>query len=329
MNNFRIKDIRKGGKNAIEFVKKYPVVVSAGTLAMSTGNLVTNLSRKKSDRKYQDKQLDAMNRLTNALTEVDKTLKNPIKPNLQKPEQKKKSIFSPFNKFFSDSNKMIKFRQKDFSISSDTIKGAQIGAGIGSFGSIMLPKSLKNNIKVPFLKNRSDLIDKTRYNNLNPIEKKLGLVAAGTLIGASLGALVGLIKEGSNYISRKRSGSDRLMENLVSILKKSSFNEGKDFTRDPKIANDLRTKVCIVITKVSGDLKLLINTISDQKLKRLTDEIIENLPNFSVINNKVSDRFNEITISSISDGSADAGLIAGICDRFIHSGYPVYLVEVG
>ena len=56
---------------------------------------------------------------------------------------------------------------------------------------------------------------------------------------------------------------------------------------------------------------------------------MKRLPNTSATTEKVSDKFNDILITSISDSSADVGLIVGVIEKFIHSGYPVYLVEVG
>ena len=119
------------------------------------------------------------------------------------------------------------------------------------------------------------------------------------------------------------------MQTLVLVLKKDGLVEGKDFTRDPKIANNLKTKVCLAITRNSGDLRLLINTVSDQKLKTITDEVTKRIPNVSAITKNISDKFNEISVTCISDSTTDAGLLAGIAEKFIHSGYPVYLVEVG
>lgn len=208
---------------------------------------------------------------------------------------------------------MVKFRQKNFSILSSAIKGATIGTTIGS-----LAAGLSNFIPV-FRKGGEE-----SENKLN----RLAIVGTGTVIGAGLGTLAGLISEGDKFISRKNVDA-RLMETVRENLLKSGLKEGVHFTRDPKTATDIRTKVCIVITKYSGELRLLINTVADSKLKNLVSDITKNLPNTSVINKSASDKYNEITLSSISDSSANAGLITGIAERFIHTGYPVYLVEVG
>lgn len=190
---------------------------------------------------------------------------------------------------------------------SDTIKGASIGAGLGTLVLPFLPKEAAS--KDNFINN----------------SKSVGI---STLVGAALGAVIGLIRDGEQLIKRSRV-DNRLMSFVVDGLRGQGFKEGSDFTRDPKKATQLKTKVCIVITKVSGEFSLLVNTISDNKLKNITSELIKNLPNTSTYTENISDKFNDITISSISDSSVTAGLVVGICERFIRSGFPVYLVEVG
>lgn len=328
MKKFRKKDFSEIIKDVKSLVKRSPILpISTLSLGVASTNLALNQKRKKQDEIYQREQLDAMKRLTNSLNKVDKSLeKSPTnKPNTiiitserEKDNGKSGTKFILNRKIFS---KAKKFRKKEFSILSDTISGASIGASIGTLGSVFAPKKIKSNKFVG-----KDI--KNKYNDLKAAERKLAVVGAGTLVGAALGALVGLIKEGDKFISRSNVDK-RLMNTVVENLKKQSFKEGVDFTRDPKIADQLSTKVCIVITKYSGDLRILINTILDKKLDSITNQVIKNIQNTSVINKKASNNYNDITISTISDGSADAGLITGICEQFIHSGYPVYLVEVG
>ena len=69
--------------------------------------------------------------------------------------------------------------------------------------------------------------------------------------------------------------------------------------------------------------------ISDPRLQGLAKDLVKNIPNKSAVNERTSDKFNDITITTISDSSMDAGLITGVAERFIHSGYPIQLVEVG
>ena len=319
MIKFKYKSFSKltevGGK-AKELIHRSPILpFSAGSLVVGSANLAINTQKKSQDTSYQNKQLDAMNKLTDALTKVDDSLKNvPITP---VKKERKRSRLIGFIKGYSEhdntNSRMAIFRRKDFSILSDTIQGASIGATIGSLGSFIVPDKDPKNPK---------------SKTYSPNRRKLSIVGIGTIVGAALGALVGLIKKGDKLISR-RNVDKRLMGTVVENLKKSSFKGGIDFTRDPKVADQLKTKVCIVITKYSGDLRVLINTVADKKLRDLTNRVTKNIPNSSVINTKTSNRFNEITVSTISDGSADAGLVTGICATFIRSGYPVYLVEVG
>lgn len=206
---------------------------------------------------------------------------------------------------------MVKFRQKEFGILGKTIAGASIGASIGGLAN----KLTSNSRSIKF---------KGKDYNLGAV-----LVGGGTIVGAALGALCGVISSADDFISKKVTTDNRLMKHVVGDLKKTGFKEGIDFTRDPKTANSLRTAVCFVITKNSGELRVLINTANDSKLRELTEKTVKNIPNLSAVTKKASDRFNEITITTISDSSADVGLIAGLAEKFIRAKYPVYLIEVG
>ena len=240
---------------------------------------------------------------------------------------------------------MIKFRSKKFSshILSDAWTGAKIGASGGAIASAVLSRmsfgKKKEAVYGKFDKNGKPIgkpikfkekID-IKYNdspNGSKIKDNLLITAGGTIIGAALGALVGTIKDISEGISRSRTVDARLLGDVVKILKKSGLRENLDFTRDPKRANELKTKVCIVISKYSDDLRLLINTVNDAKLKGITGKISKDVPNGSIKNNTTSDKYNEITLSTISSG-ADADLIAEIIKQFVSAKYPVYIVEVG
>lgn len=207
---------------------------------------------------------------------------------------------------------MIEFRQKDFSIFSSTLSGAGTGFGLG-----MMYGKFRNRNSKPGQSNSGREVD----------ENVLGIY--GLIAGAALGALAGVIDEQRTRFNRKTTVDNRLMDTVVENLRKDNFKEGKDFTRDPKIANQLKTKVCICISKVSGDLRILINMVSDPKLQGLAKGLVNNIPNKSAVNERTSDKFNDITITTISDSSMDAGLVTGVAERFIHSGYPIQLVEVG
>lgn len=214
---------------------------------------------------------------------------------------------------------MIKFRQKDFSILSDIKKGAMAGTAAGA--------TIAGGLKTVFRKGKEpDIKLPGKLGNITP---EIVIIGGGTVLGAALGLLAGTVKEISKVVNRNTTVDNRLMQDVVDMLKKSGLKEGRSFTRDPKTANELKTKVCIVVTKVSNDLRLLINTVTDPKLREVTNGIVKHVKNTSMVTEKLSDKFNDITVSTISDSSADAGLITGIAQSFIHAGYPVYLVEVG
>lgn len=200
-----------------------------------------------------------------------------------------------------------KFKRKDFSLKDDMVKGASIGGAAGTL---------------------SGIVSKAAGNSTS-LAGTLVYTATGSIIGAALGALHHIFKKGVDRSNRQATVDARLMNSVVDDLKATGFKEGINFTRDPKTADDLKVRVSIVISKVSGELNLIINMIADDKLKDLTKDMITRLPNTSAVTSKVEDKYNEITITSISDNSANAGLIAGICNYFIRNKYPVYLVEVG
>ena len=209
---------------------------------------------------------------------------------------------------------MIEFRQKDFSLLSSVTTGASLGASAGTVLAGI------NGIS-RFFRKKSAL-------DLSALES-----AGVVLVGAGLGALVGAICSGVDSITKKSNirstVNNRLMNKVVDALKSAGLKEGSDFTRDSKESSRLKTKICISISKVDGELRILVNQVSDPKLKELTKDLVKNLPNYSAVTERQSDRFNDIIITTISDSSADAGLVTGIAERFIHSGYPVYLIEVG
>ena len=206
---------------------------------------------------------------------------------------------------------MIEFRQKDFSIWTSTLAGAGTGFSAGTL--------------IGRFRNRNSKTEEIRSGKVD--ENLFGVY--GLIVGAALGALAGVIDEQRTRFNRKTTVDARLMDTVVENLKKDNFKEGKDFTRDPKIATQLKTKVCICISRVSGDLRILVNMVSDPKLQGLAKDLVNNIPNKSAVNERTSDKFNDITITTISDSSMDAGLVTGVAERFIHSGYPIQLVEVG
>ena len=208
---------------------------------------------------------------------------------------------------------MIEFRQKQFGIVSSVKNRAAIGATVGTLAT-----------KLPIIKNLP--IFKKKDDNW---KTELSIIGGGTIIGAGLGLLVGLTKDISTRVNRATTVDARLMQGVIENLKKDHFKEEIDYTRDPKTANDLKMKVCIVISKNSGNMQLLVNTVADTKLKTVAINMTKNIPNTATVNTKLSDKYNDISISTISDSSANIGLVTGIAEYFIRNKYPVYLVEVG
>lgn len=202
---------------------------------------------------------------------------------------------------------MITFRQKAYSdnVVSGALDGAKYGAGVGTVLAGIL-KTTKSDKKVsPFL-----------------------VVGGSALVGAALGALAGKMKDNDIKKSRVNVGV-RLFESVISNLEKIGFREGYDFTQDPKMANILKTKVCIVVSRSSSGLKLLVNMAEDQKLKEIADKIKNSLGRTVMSTERVNNKFNELSITTLSSNGNDSTFVTRIIESFIRGGYPVYIVEVG
>jgi hypothetical protein len=228
---------------------------------------------------------------------------------------------------------MIKFRAKEFSshIISDTLNGAKIGAATGALSSAVLGHTSLGD-KIPILSKylKTDSNEKNDQMGGGFNRRSLAITGGGLILGAALGALCGAVRDINEKFNRSTTVDNRMMKEIISDLKRKGFREGIDFTRDPKAASELKTKVCIAIYKYSNDLKILINTVNDYKLKTLTDKISKNVPNGAIKTNTTSDKFNEIVVSTISGGKTnDSDLVSEIANSFIKSGYPIYIVEVG
>lgn len=223
---------------------------------------------------------------------------------------------------------MIKFKQKDFSnyIVSDAVKGATIGAAVGSvIGGGAAPEKLP----VKFLPGAKE------YNNLRhgkkdtegKIKQQLAIMGTSVILGAALGALLGTVKEIDKHVSQGNA-DDRLMGSVIKELEKKGYKEGQDFTRDPKQATTF--KVCIVLTRDGANLRLLVNVVKDPKLKQTTDKVIRSLTGKpQVRNNTASNKYNEISISTISNTPSNIKTVTELASGFIKAGYPTYIVEVG
>lgn len=214
---------------------------------------------------------------------------------------------------------MIEFRRKNFSYTDSSLTGGIAGWHLGgALGALSNSDAAAK--MLGFSKGT---------NGYGTGQRALAGAITGVVIGASLGVLAEGIKNIADKFNKKNTLDNRLMKTVIENLEKTGFKEGVQFTRDPKTASERRVKICISIARVNGDLKLLVNTIKDPKLKDISETMISRLPNTSVVRQDMKDKFNEISITSISDSSADSGLITGIAEYFIRNGYPVYLVEVG
>ena len=247
---------------------------------------------------------------------------------------------------------MIKFRQKEFGLGENVLKGALVGSSIGaSVGTISNKLNFKP--KFPLFKekrqevwdkieneeNRRDQMfekngnfDKNRFdafntkiNNLKNIDTAY-LSLGGAIVGASLGALW----TAAEWVTNKFTGKpiiNQCLDLVITNLKKMGFKEGQHFTKDRKIADSLKTKVTIAIVKTNGNLVVLVNSKNDQKLNKVNKDIVRNLPT-ETISQKENDRFNEITITSMSSSNGDSVFISSLAEKFIKAGFPVYLLEV-
>ena len=202
---------------------------------------------------------------------------------------------------------MIKFRQKAYSdnVVGGALNGVKYGAGVGTVLAGIL-KATKNDQKI------------------SPI-----LVVGGSMLaGAALGALAGKVKDDKLQKARTTAGV-RLFDLVLDNLRKIGFKEGQDFTQDPRMANVIKTKVCIVVSRNSSGLKLLINTVDDPDLKEITKRIHGSLGRNTVSSEKINNKYNELTITTMSSNGGDATFVTRIIETFIRNGYPVYIVEVG
>lgn len=329
-----------------------PIGISTAGLGISAANYMTNRKRAKDSNEYQEKQLKAMDRLTSSLNKVDGSLKK-IPAEETQSEKKRFKFFQKNNSHTSDlaykgaiaggtlAGGALPFIPDNFGKkikTEETTYGPIPGKSNTSFENLEVTESNGDS----WTRKRSRSGDKTKietssirfakkgwYNGLNPFYKKALLELGGIAIGATLGALAGMIMDASDYINKKKTVNNRLLKDVVDNLKKIGYREGQNFTRDPKMASLLKTKVCLVISKSSDELKLLINTVNDGKLKTLTGQITKNLPTMSTLNEKVSDRFNEINITTMTSNSGDAVWVTSVAEKFISAGFPVYLVEVG
>ena len=71
---FRLKNFSKSNGVA-KFMKTPAGIIATTALGVSSANLATNVSRHRNDRAYQEKQIEAMDKLTRSIRGLDDTVK--------------------------------------------------------------------------------------------------------------------------------------------------------------------------------------------------------------------------------------------------------------
>ena len=265
----------------------------AGYLA-TRKNMKINERRIKQAEKQHKSSYEQQERLIRALNGVETGLNKYPTGEVKKPVQDDAWLRVKGKKIFSE--------RRYGDISANLLKGSIIGSTIGSGIAAYADK------------------------NRTPRSKAL-IALVGTALGGLAGALWGTAKAMDTKVSQMGSGH-KLIDEVIKNLKRAGYKRDSEWTTDPKKANLMKTKVCVVFSRSADELGLLINMASEPELKKISEEATKNLPWGSKATEKISDRFNEIQITSLPS-KTDAVYIFGKIEKFIQAGYPVYLIEVG
>lgn len=305
---------------------KAALALSGAGLGVSVLNLHTNRKNREEGREDRRAQTKALDRLNDTLTKVDDRLIEhpqsyvPYSPPQQLQQQEPNTFRQRLSYIFKQKNNSYTTKH--------ALQGAVIGGALGlaSFRNLSFDgrQGILPGTENAYYKSGGDI----RVDNTQVAKNRAIAVGASVLIGAALGGIYGLIKDSSNSFNRHQV-DERLSDRITQNLKNLGFKEGIQFTRDPKTADLLKTKVCVIISRTNGDLKIVINYVNDPKFKEEAQKIIKNLPPSAVALEKMGDRFNDITITTVSDKTQDPALVSGILEQFIRRRYPVYIVEVG
>jgi hypothetical protein len=252
---------------------------------------------------------------------------------------------------------MIKFKQKEYSLVENVLKGTLVGSAVGASVGTIANKLGYRTEKFPMFKEKRkevwDKIDKEEKNIENLLrskepgndkifQKKIETrnnkirdlkstdIAYQSLGGAIIGASLGALWTAAEWVTNKFCGKpiiNQCLDLVVTNLKKMGFKEGQHFTKDRRIADSLKTKITIAVVKTNGSLVVLVNSKNDPKLNKINKDIIRNLPT-ETVSQKENDRYNEITITSMSSNNGDSVFISSLAEKFIKAGFPVYLLEV-
>ena len=98
--------LSSGLKKTKDYIKVPPTVpLVGGSFLVGSANLATNASRKKSDKVYQEKQIQAMNDLTNSLNKVNKNISDTTRKISSNDSSNEKPGISKMIKFKRITNK--------------------------------------------------------------------------------------------------------------------------------------------------------------------------------------------------------------------------------
>ena len=291
------KAVKEAFKNSSNPVALASLGVGGTSLYLNKKNSKTNEDRLKQAAEQHKQDYAQQERLIKALTGVEKGLKAVEAPKDQTKEDSWLKI---------KGRKIFTMREKSYgAISNSAAKGALAGSTVGA------------GLALQFMK-RSQL-GSTRAKAMVPL--------VGAALGGLAGSLWGVVKTLDTKISQSLTGH-KLIEEVIKNLKRAGYREGQQWTLDPKKATLMKSKVCVVLSQSADNTGILVNMANDPKLKEISVEITNSLPTGFRETEKISDRFNEIQISSFPD-KTDATYIFTVLEKFIKRGFPVYLIEVG
>lgn len=310
--------------------------IGSASLAVSSANLKNNRKNRIEGTRDRQEQIKVMKHLNKTLTKVDSNLLNKQlseEPPVFQETEKPKSVFPLF-------------RNKTYSyIADNALKGAAFGSLL-STAPLTLSSNGKRNIlgnlgKKMGIKDVGQFNSKSNNNDKDHAwdqykedkqdiinKNRLLLVGGSMLVGAALGALVGGVRDFLDWKQKKSVGSTRMSDRIIDNLVRMGYKGGKDFTMNSKLANSLKLKVCVSVSRVNGEVKLVVNTANDSNLQKITSDITKNLPKSAVATETIGDKFNNLVITKMSSVE-DPAFVSSILEQFIRKGYPVYIVEIG
>jgi hypothetical protein len=278
--------------------------VGTTSLLVAKKNQRINERRFRQAEKQHKETYDQQERLIRALNGVESGLShnyNQYKPMSSSQKKDESWLKIKGRKIFSEKKKKQPSEKRYGEITNTALKGGSWGLTLGTgFAGFMKGKT--------------------------PQAKAL-VALTGAALGALAGTVWGTVKAVDSKISQSESGH-KLIKEVIKNLNRAGYKRDSEWTTDPKTANLMKTKVCVVFSRSADELGLMINMASEPELKKISEEATKNLPWGSKATEKISDRFNEIQITSIPS-KTDAVYIFGKIEKFIQAGYPVYLIEVG